>query len=60
MKDDQNTFEGCDLLVCDEGHTLKNPESTKNRMVNRVRTPNRIILSGTPLQNNLDECKLIN
>lgn len=59
MKDDENTFNGCDLLVCDEGHTLKNPETTRNKVVSKVKTSHRIILSGTPLQNNLAECKWI-
>lgn len=60
MKDNEHTFSGCDLLICDEGHTLKNPESIRNQVVSKVKTSNRIILSGTPLQNNLDECKLLN
>lgn len=60
MENDESTFDGCDLLVCDEGHTLKNPLTAKSKVANKVRTSNRIILSGTPLQNNLDECKWIN
>lgn len=60
MKADESTFNGCDLLVCDEGHTLKNPTSARSKMVNKIRTSHRIILSGTPLQNNLAECKWIN
>lgn len=59
MKDDERTFQNCDILICDEGHTLKNPDSNKNKIVNKVETRYRIILSGTPLQNNLTECKLI-
>lgn len=52
-------FEGCDILICDEGHTLKNPLSIRNKVANNIRTQKRIILSGTPLQNNLAECKFI-
>lgn len=61
MKDDAKpfNFEGCDILICDEGHTLKNPDSIRNKVANKIRTRKRIILSGTPLQNNLAECKLI-
>lgn len=58
MGEDKNTFEGCDILICDEGHILKNSRTIKNTQVNNVKTPYRIILSGTPLQNNLVECKL--
>lgn len=46
---------GPDLLVCDEGHTLKNRKSSIFKAVEKVRTMRRILLSGTPLQNNLDE-----
>lgn len=61
MKDNVKPFrfEGCDILICDEGHKLKNPDSIRNQVVNRITTQHRIILSGTPLQNNLTECRFI-
>lgn len=41
--------------VLDEGHKIRNPDSEISISCKQIRTVNRIILSGTPIQNNLTE-----
>ncbi|KAL2943404.1 SNF2 domain-containing protein CLASSY 3 [Bienertia sinuspersici] len=43
------------LLFLDEGHTPRNDESNIWKVFSEVNTKKRIILSGTPFQNNFDE-----
>ncbi|XP_022896344.1 SNF2 domain-containing protein CLASSY 4-like [Olea europaea var. sylvestris] len=44
-----------DLLVLDEGHTPRNHQSRMWKALTKVATNRRIILSGTPFQNNFRE-----
>lgn len=49
---------GFDYVALDEGHTIKNASSNKSKSCHRVcRSGNthRLLLSGTPIQNNLKE-----
>lgn len=51
-----NSCVGFDLLVCDEGHRLKSAQGNKTiDALLSCPTDKRIILTGTPLQNHLDE-----
>lgn len=41
--------------ILDEGHKIRNPDAQVTLACKRFRTPHRIILSGSPVQNNLKE-----
>ncbi|TFY63289.1 hypothetical protein EVJ58_g3339 [Rhodofomes roseus] len=43
------------LLLCDEGHRLKNSESQTFQALSGLNVKRRVILSGTPIQNDLSE-----
>ncbi|GAB5590463.1 DNA repair protein rhp26 [Umbelopsis nana] len=42
-------------VVLDEGHKIRNPDSEVTLACKQLKTPHRMILSGTPIQNNLTE-----
>jgi DNA excision repair protein ERCC-6 len=44
-----------ECAILDEGHKIRNPNTSITIHCKELRTPNRIILSGTPMQNNLTE-----
>ncbi|KUJ10662.1 uncharacterized protein LY89DRAFT_689317 [Mollisia scopiformis] len=43
------------LMLCDEGHRLKNGDSQTFTALNGLNVSRRVILSGTPIQNDLTE-----
>lgn len=54
----QEELKQCDdigLIICDEGHRLKTEGNKSAQAIKSLDTPRRIILSGTPLQNDLGE-----
>ena len=46
---------GFDLLICDEAHRLKNSSTKTATAMMSVGTKRRIALTGTPIQNDLQE-----
>ncbi|XP_036435918.1 transcriptional regulator ATRX-like isoform X1 [Colossoma macropomum] len=46
---------GPDVVICDEGHILRNDATGIFKAMSSIRTRRRIVLTGTPLQNNLSE-----
>lgn len=42
-------------VILDEGHKIRNPDSQITTTVKLLKTPHRLILSGSPMQNNLKE-----
>jgi DNA repair and recombination protein RAD54 and RAD54-like protein len=45
----------CELLICDEAHKLKNADSGLSKSLTQLPARKRILLSGTPMQNELTE-----
>lgn len=46
---------GPDVLICDEGHVIKNANTKLRGTLDKVKTNCRVLLTGTPMQNNIDE-----
>jgi len=44
-----------DVVVLDESQAIKNPESLRYKAVNLLKSENRFVMTGTPIENNVTE-----
>ena len=42
-------------VVVDEGHNIKNPDAKRTKAIKTLNGRNKLVLTGTPIQNNLEE-----
>ena len=55
VADDLADSHDIDIVICDEGHRLKTVKNKSAKAIESLNTPRRVILSGTPIQNDLGE-----
>lgn len=55
VQDELKKGGGIDIVVADEGHRLKTAQNKSAQAIRNLNTPRRVILSGTPIQNDLSE-----
>lgn len=55
IEEDLKKGSGIDIVVADEGHRLKTSKNKSAQVIKSLVTPRKIILSGTPIQNDLVE-----
>ncbi|XP_061713485.1 DNA excision repair protein ERCC-6-like [Cydia pomonella] len=42
-------------IILDEGHKIRNPETQVSKLVKKFQTPHKILITGSPMQNSLQE-----
>ncbi|KAG6454750.1 DNA excision repair protein ERCC-6-like [Manduca sexta] len=42
-------------LILDEGHKIRNPDTQVSKLIKKIQTPHKLIITGSPLQNSLQE-----
>ncbi|KAI6709305.1 hypothetical protein PZA11_002224 [Diplocarpon coronariae] len=55
LHDDLKKGAGIDIVIADEGHRLKTAQNKSAQAIRNLDTDRRVILSGTPMQNDLSE-----
>jgi DNA repair and recombination protein RAD54B len=55
VQDELKKGVGIDIVVADEGHRLKTAQNKSAQAIRSLNTERRVILSGTPIQNDLSE-----
>jgi len=55
VQDDLRKGSGVDIVIADEGHRLKSAQNKAAQAIKSLNIERRVILSGTPLQNDLEE-----
>ncbi|KAK5163993.1 hypothetical protein LTR04_002121 [Oleoguttula sp. CCFEE 6159] len=55
FQDDLKKGAGIDIVIMDEGHRLKTAQNKSMMAIKSLNTERRIVLTGTPFQNNLGE-----
>ena len=55
IADDLADHHDIDIVICDEGHRLKTVKNKSAKAIESLNTARRVILSGTPIQNDLGE-----
>ena len=55
VQDELKKGSGIDIVIADEGHRLKTAQNKSAQAIKSLNTTRRVILSGTPIQNDLSE-----
>ncbi|PSS26584.1 Protein CHROMATIN REMODELING like [Actinidia chinensis var. chinensis] len=55
FRDERNDDITWDYMLLDEGHLIKNPGTQRAKSLLEIPSAHRIVISGTPIQNNLKE-----